>query len=352
VSENDNVFNISKKVKKLLEKDGYKVVMTKESADAKKTPDGRKLVVSGKGGCSDPESIFNRVEYCKAEGANYMFSVHSDITGSGPYIIIPPRPTSGCTPNTTKEYFNKNLKYAQKIQSTIVSELAGKHSGSTGGIVIEGSGYVRCNPSEPKCWQLAGTKMSIKKELDKGLIELTPDPLWYKDNIDLASEAIAKGLGAAIPKDLGGGSCAQMGQRVVEAARSQMKKTYVWGGCHVEPSQYPNGCSHYDCTGLTGWSWWKGSGGKVNFHGATLTGGQYKGSDITYVKPGKDVAEGAQPGDIIGWSNSSSWLATYHGAIYSGNNKLIEAYSTGSPSRETTINGRRPLYFARPKDCK
>ncbi len=355
ISENDNAFKVAKSVKKKLEDDGYKVVMTKNSADALKTPDGLKLET--KGGCDDPDGIRNRSKSCKAQGATYMFSVHSDTAGSGPYIIAPPKPASGCKPNTTSDYYARNLETAQKIQSKVASTLGTSHSADPGGVVIEGGGYVRCNPSNPNCWQLNATAGAINEEIDRGLIEMTPDPAWYAENLDLASTAIAKGLSSALPKEsknssCASGSCAEMGQKVVEAARSQIKKTYVWGGCHVEPSNFPNGCANYDCTGLTGWAWWKGSNGRVNFHGATLTGGQYAGSNVTYVKPGKDVAEGAQAGDIIGWSNTSSWQQTYHGAIYTGKNSLIEAYSSGLPSRETTINGRRPLYFARPKACK
>ena len=353
VSENDNAFNVAVAVKKKLVKAGYKVVMTKDSADARKTPDGRPLMKPGQGGgCDGAEGLRNRAKYCKAEGANYMLSLHSDETGESPYIIAPPRPTSGCNPNTTAEYYNKNLSYAKKFQAKMAAVLSVSHPANPNTVVIEGNPYTNCNKSHPKCWQLNVTAGAINEELDKGLFEMTPDPLWYKNNIDLTSTAIAEGIGAAIPKDLGGGSCAQMGQKVIEAARTQMSKTYLWGGCHVEPSNFPNGCSNYDCTGLTGWAWWKGSGGKVNFHGATITGGQYQNSNVTYVKPGRDVAEGAQPGDIIGWSGTSSWQASYHGALYSGNNKLIEAYSTGSPSRETSIIGRRPLYFLRPKACK
>jgi cell wall-associated NlpC family hydrolase len=114
-----------------------------------------------------------------------------------------------------------------------------------------------------------------------------------------------------------------------------------------------NGCDHYDCTGLTGWSWFKGSNGQVDFHGTTYTGGQHQGCNETYLKPGEMVPANAEVGDIVVWSNDDTWENVYHAALYSGKNNIIEAYSKGLPSREININQKsHPLLFCKPKACK
>ncbi len=311
VSENDNAFNVSVLVKKKLEGFGYKVVTTKTSASSKKTPDG--LTLEDSGGCVDTEGIRNRSRSCKAQGANYMFSIHSDLTGSGPYVIAPPKPSNGCKPNTTNEYYNRNLKYARVIQATMATVLKGAHSANANGVVIEGNGYTNCNKANPKCWQLNATAGAINEDLDKGLVEMTPDPSWYKENIDLASEAIAKGLAAAVPKDLGGanGGAAELLKKACEYVKSpdkykkDMMKDFTdcWGfvatalKTSVDPGINPGniGVAEY-C-----------SGDALVKRKPNLYEGQIP------IKSTKDL----KPGDIV-FDNSGCGDGTGHAIIYTG----------------------------------
>lgn len=100
-------------------------------------------------------------------------------------------------------------------------------------------------------------------------------------------------------------------QAVINAAKAQIGKPYVWGGSG------PNG---FDCSGLTSYAFSKGAGKNI---GRT-----------TYVQlnAGKRVSVGQlQAGDLVFWGN-------YHVGIYLGNNQYIHAPQPGQNVTIATIS--------------
>ena len=116
------------------------------------------------------------------------------------------------------------------------------------------------------------------------------------------------------------------GSAIVNAAREMLGRSdtsYVWGGGNVNgPStgiDY-SGCSFstmtgFDCSGLALYAVYKGTG-KTLPHSAKQ---QYTKTDIGTRIPVDEI----QPGDLIFYGSSEASI--YHVAVYSGNNKMIEA---------------------------
>lgn len=209
--EAHGTFTVAKKVKTLLEEMGYKVYMTRDSAESITTPTGESLTA----GSYYREGLHNRVKYCKSVNADYMFSIHFDTSNNGnaagPYIIAPPKPNSSCRDeiNPTQDYYEKNLDLAKEIQNGIATSLQGKQSISKDNVLIEGTNYsVGSHPaiSGSKCVQLYSTEQAIKSKVDVSLIEIVPNPSWYLNHLTDTAKAIAKGLASALPTS-SSGSC-------------------------------------------------------------------------------------------------------------------------------------------------
>ncbi|KAF9158534.1 hypothetical protein DFQ26_007517 [Actinomortierella ambigua] len=111
-------------------------------------------------------------------------------------------------------------------------------------------------------------------------------------------------------------------QKVLAAGRSQIGVPYVWGGGHgARPGRTKGG---FDCSGLVRYAVYKGSGIDLGRGGNT-------DSQLRDRRTKKIACSKLQAGDLIFWGTASS---TYHVALYSGKNKMIEAPRTGLRVRE------------------
>jgi cell wall-associated NlpC family hydrolase len=119
--------------------------------------------------------------------------------------------------------------------------------------------------------------------------------------------------GATAAGTTGGGSA--QGSQIVSAARKYIGTPYRWGGAS------PGG---FDCSGLVTY---------VLHHdlGLTLPNNQHTVTGTFLVWRGAVTvpASQKQPGDLVCWAG--------HIAIYSGNNRMIEAPHAGAKVRETTL---------------
>jgi len=97
---------------------------------------------------------------------------------------------------------------------------------------------------------------------------------------------------------------------VIEEARRQLGKPYVWGGA---------GPNNYDCSGLTGWAWRAG--------GVRLSHSAY----IQYTETARVSVDQVQPGDLLFFGPNPRGI--HHNALYIGNGQMIEASQSGTPVR-------------------
>lgn len=98
---------------------------------------------------------------------------------------------------------------------------------------------------------------------------------------------------------------------------------YVWGGESL------NGM---DCSGLTDYVYQKAAG---------ISLGHYTVTQESHVT--KKAVSAAQPGDLLFWGNES---ASYHVAIYIGNNQYVAAPQPGQNVEVETINSAFMPSFA------
>lgn len=100
-------------------------------------------------------------------------------------------------------------------------------------------------------------------------------------------------------------------QAVINVAKAQIGKPYVWGAA---------GPNSFDCSGLTSYAFSKGAGKNI---GRTT---------YTQLNAGKRVSiSQLQPGDLVFWGN-------YHVGIYLGNNQYIHAPQPGQNVKIATIS--------------
>ena len=102
------------------------------------------------------------------------------------------------------------------------------------------------------------------------------------------------------------------GQKIVDAARSQIGTPYVWGGTQ------PGG---FDCSGLTSWSYSQVGKSIPRTSQAQANGGQSVGMG------------GKQLGDIIVFYPGAT-----HVGIFSGGNNVIHAPQSGQDVHEASID--------------
>ncbi len=98
---------------------------------------------------------------------------------------------------------------------------------------------------------------------------------------------------------------------------------YVWGG---------ESLSGMDCSGLTDY---------VYQHAAGISLGHYTVTQESHVT--KETVSAAQPGDLLFWGQAG---ATYHVAIYIGNNQYVAAPQPGQNVQIQTINAAFQPSFA------
>ncbi|MEV0092091.1 NlpC/P60 family protein [Streptomyces sp. NPDC050738] len=126
-----------------------------------------------------------------------------------------------------------------------------------------------------------------------------------------AKEAASGGGSGSASGSSSSGSYAAKAAKVLDFARDQMGKPYVWGA---------TGPSSYDCSGLTQAAW-KAAG--IDLPRTTWD----------QVKVGKRIATAdLQPGDLVFFYDDIS-----HVGIYIGGGKMIHAPHTGANVREESI---------------
>ena len=122
--------------------------------------------------------------------------------------------------------------------------------------------------------------------------------------------------------------------KVLRFARAQIGDSYVFGGA---------GMKYWDCSGLT-MRTYSSVGIYISWHSVVA---QFRmAAQKHQLVPMKD----RQPGDLIFYSRTTAFDGDkYHIAIYSGNNKMIEAPRPGAQVREVPMRwGELFRYAARP----
>lgn len=150
-------------------------------------------------------------------------------------------------------------------------------------------------------------------------VERSGFPGAYQPNADVARALIQDPvvMGASCATTGGVVSGTEIQQKVVAAALSQLGMPYAWGGGDWNgPTygiEYGSGTFGFDCSGLTGYAWYQGSGGAVAM--GTFTGDQ----DAATVPVTK---EQIQPGDLFFFPG--------HVGMYDGKGGMIQAPHTGA----------------------
>jgi cell wall-associated NlpC family hydrolase len=123
--------------------------------------------------------------------------------------------------------------------------------------------------------------------------------------------------------------------KVLNFARAQIGEKYVFGG---------SGMTYWDCSGLTMTTYQKAAGIYISWHSVVA---QFRlAAKRKQLVPMRE----RQAGDLIFYTTSSAFDGDkYHIAIYSGNNKMIEAPRPGAFVREVPMRwGELYPYAARP----
>jgi cell wall-associated NlpC family hydrolase len=123
--------------------------------------------------------------------------------------------------------------------------------------------------------------------------------------------------------------------KVLNFARAQIGEKYVFGAA---------GMTYWDCSGLTMTTYQKAAGIYISWHSVVA---QFRlAAQRKQLVPMRE----RQAGDLIFYTTSSAFDGDkYHIAIYSGNNKMIEAPRPGAFVREVPMRwGELFPYAARP----
>lgn len=122
-----------------------------------------------------------------------------------------------------------------------------------------------------------------------------------------------------------------MKTRIVEAARTQEGVDYAWGGGDLEGPTEGHGSGAgtigFDCSGLTRYAVWQGSGGTIDIGRTTESQPQSE-----HLRP----TDNPEPGDLM--------FVPGHTAIYIGNGKVFEASTTGVPLGEGDVQDGAVFY--------
>lgn len=146
-----------------------------------------------------------------------------------------------------------------------------------------------------------------------------PVPIPGVGSFDILGAQDATGLIDAVPgageivgRSVAAAPAVSTGQKIVDAARSQIGAPYVWGG------DQPGG---FDCSGLTSWAYQQVGKSIPRTSQAQANGGQSVGMG------------GKQLGDIIVFYPGAT-----HVGIFSGGNNVIHAPQTGDVVKEASID--------------
>ncbi len=149
-------------------------------------------------------------------------------------------------------------------------------------------------------------------------------------------------------ESVGGGGA----PKVVELARQQVGKPYVWGApsgrnwAALDPEAGKTPGS-FDCSGLVGWAWYWGTGGNVSMAGQTSA--DWGSGKFEKHQPGEPMI----PGDLVYYSTPSN---IHHVALFAGTGNcgtsdcIIETYTSSKPAREISLaqKGGTVVGFLRP----
>ncbi|MFH1186642.1 MAG: NlpC/P60 family protein [Candidatus Levyibacteriota bacterium] len=149
------------------------------------------------------------------------------------------------------------------------------------------------------------------------------------------------------------GTASSYALKAIELARSQKGKMYLWAACHgdLSKSPPPGGCANYDCSGLTRWTWYWATDGKVNDLDQTAT--NWDAGYGNFEKFDKSQVALIQPGDLVYFGPSKADAS--HTGIYAGlgdcgaNDCFIHAPGTGKAVTEYSLSKRTNFIgFLRP----
>lgn len=176
--------------------------------------------------------------------------------------------------------------------------------------------------------QLVDKFRGAGKELSKEEIEALGNAKISANGCEEAGESDSSDSSDdSLPSDFG--------KAIVEAARKENGHPYVWGGGDKNgPTKGQQGADEpgYDCSGLVLYAVYKASKGKIELPHQTQA--QTQDPHLKQIK-----WEDKKPGDLIFLGGKG---AEHHVAIYSGDNKWIEAQTFGVPSGEYDVRTDEP----------
>jgi cell wall-associated NlpC family hydrolase len=143
------------------------------------------------------------------------------------------------------------------------------------------------------------------EDFQSNLNDGSTSPMGYSSGVG--------GLAGAALDTVGGAVDGSVRSQIVDYAKKFLGMQYKWGGSNPSTS--------FDCSGFVQYVT-----GKFGVHLPRVSYQQ--------VNSGTHVAlNKLQPGDIVGWDNSSRNNGADHVALYIGNGQIMEFYKTGKPSR-------------------
>ncbi|GAA4331955.1 hypothetical protein GCM10023162_36760 [Klenkia terrae] len=137
-----------------------------------------------------------------------------------------------------------------------------------------------------------------------------------------------------------GAPSASAAATAISAARSQIGLPYSWGGGGANGPSYgitPDTSIYgFDCSGLTEYAYARAG---IRIGGTSR--------DQWWNNRNKQVdAGGLQPGDLVFWASGSSYTSIYHVALYIGGNQMIEAATSGTDVRVSSMRYGSDYYGA------
>ena len=166
--------------------------------------------------------------------------------------------------------------------------------------------------------------------------------IFYSPGYALVTTCLPVKVGPNAPQATLPPECAGSGgnQQVVALAKAQLGDPYVWGAPARNWASLSDNPPSFDCSGLVGWAWYKGSGGKVSMSGQTSA--DWNDTSGKYQKFTKDQIGQIQPGDLIYFTGSN----IHHVGMYVGQGGcgaadcFIHAPQTGDVVKESSLSQR------------
>lgn len=174
---------------------------------------------------------------------------------------------------------------------------------------------------------------ATKNSIDASQIEqvvstvLTGNTIWYEksDGGWLPSTAVSEVSVKRSPVSLNGKTRSEVLDEVINVAKQQLGKPYVWNG---------KGPNNFDCSGL------------MQYVFRQVTGQNIGGWTVPQETAGTKVSlNQLERGDLVFWGNAG---ATYHVGLYLGNNQYLNALKPGTNVKIDSItNSFKPSFGVR-----